>query len=335
MENQGIKQNTIESLNQDKLEIIESTPSPDKIEKEIEIISNKKNQQEDNILSTMNGVEEIRKTLGLGPNNDSIPSVEINKNNIVKLKDKRRELEDKLSEILKHDVSEKYKNFIDQVKDSKIDWASSEELARRLKLKGLGDEDILQVKEWLINNTRDIKTVVLPINKYNELSIVLSEMTGEKIGEAEGFYSQGGRKDLPEEGKNTIFMKEKTIPSIGNIPEKKFIDEKTLSHEFGHATQDGLLETEQFSGEWNPKFKEDAPDKEYVGQIVETDTRLRSMFNNLGNTFDPKKEVFGKKQLEILRQKQSDNLLDKDTKDLLDHYDDIELVKMANRMPAI
>lgn len=59
------------------------------------------------------------------------------------------------------------------------------------------------------------------------------------------------------------------------------------------------------------------------------------MFNNLGLSFDPEKEVFGRKHLEILREKQKNGLLDKDTKDLLDHYDDIELVKLANRMPAI
>lgn len=334
MESPEIKQDNIENSNQQTIEAVKDVDSPDKIKEELEVISLTENKQEEAIVATTQRVEEIRKELDL-PGVVDIPSIEYNKKKIIELRTKKIELENKLSEILKHDVSEKYKDIIDQLKNSKIDWANSEEFKRRLKLKGLDENDVLQVKEWLINNARGTKTIVLPINKYNELKSVISEMTREIVEDAEGFYSPGGREDLPEEGKNAIFMKEKVIPSFADIPEKRFIDEKTLSHELGHATQDGLLEAEQFSNEWNPKFKDNAPDKEYVGQIVETDTRIRSMLNSLSDSLNPEKEVFGKKHLEILREKQKNNLLDKDTKDLLEHYNDIELVKMANRMLAI
>ncbi len=334
MESQEIKKNNIENLNQQTIEVVEDIDSPNEIKEELEVISLIQNKQEETIVATIQRVEEIRKELGL-PGATDISSIEYNKKKIIELKTKKIELENKLSEILKHDVSKKYKDIIEQVKNSKIDWVNSEELKRRLKLKGLDENDVLQVKEWLINNTMGVNTKVLPIDKYDELKSVITEITGEVVEDAEGFYSPGGREDLPEYGRNTIFMKEKVIPTFTDIPEKRYIDEKILSHELGHATQDGLLEAEQFSNEWNPKFKEKAPDKEYVGQIVETDTRIRSMFNNLKDSLDPEKEVFGKKHLEILREKQKNNLLDEDTKDLLEHYDDIELVKMANRMPAI
>lgn len=336
MEKQETTQNNIEvkNINQEQFEAVPVFKNEIQLKEELEIISNKTAEEQESILSTTKKVEEIRTELGLVGDTD-IPSLEYNKKNIIELQNKKIDLENKLSAILKHDVSEKYEDVIDQAKKAKIDWANSEEFGRRLKLKGLDDSDVSQVREWLVNNANETKTVVLPITKFNELKSVLGEMTGEQINDAEGFYAQGGIQDLPEEGKNTIFMKEKVIPPIGNIPEKKFINEKTLSHELGHATQDGLLEAEQFSDVWKPKFKEDAPDKEYVGQIQETDTRIRSMFNNLRDTLNPEKEVFGKKHLEILREKQRNGLLDKDTKDLLDHYDDGELIKISNRMPAI
>ncbi|ETB63935.1 TPA: hypothetical protein DIC38_01615 [Candidatus Nomurabacteria bacterium] len=340
MEEIEIQKNNKENLiNVEKEPTSISLSDSNQLESEIKDISNKINTNEETIITTTQRVGDIRSELGL-TGEIIIPSVDFNKNKIIRLENKKQELETRLSEILKSDVSGDYKDIIEKTKQSKIDWANSPELERRLRLKGATEEDILNIKEWLINNTNNVKTVILPREKYEELKSVISEMTNEtEVLDGAGFYSPGGRDDLPEEAKNSVFMKENIVPPLrvqdGMISERKYIDEKTLSHELGHAAQDGLLQAEEFSGTWNPKFKDGAPDREYVGQIQETDTRIRSMFNSLGFSFDPEKEVFGRKHLEILREKQKNGLLDKDTKDLLDHYDDIELVKLANRMPAI
>jgi len=313
--------------------------TPEQINNEINNLSNKISENEEKISVTTNKVNEIRHDLRLEGEEKDIPSIGFNQKNIVSLKEKKIILENKLSEILKSDVSSKYTETINQVKQSKIDWANSPDLSRRLKLKGLDEDDVRQVKEWLINNAANAKTFVLPSDKYKEAVEVLSEITNdESIKQGSAFYAPGGRDDIPENLKNSVFIPEKpTAPPIPGVEYKaeSSIDKEQLSHELGHATQDGLLDAEQFKDGWNPKFKDNAPDKKYVGQIQETDTRIRSMFNILGDLFNPEKEVFGKKHINILKDKLSNGTLGEDTKDLLNHYSDVEIIKMANRMPAI
>lgn len=341
MEEIKTQENILEKNTSTKVETIVAKPlDQNQINIEIENSINQIIKNQETIIDTTEKVNNIRHEIGAVGEENNIPSLEFNKKEITKLELRKAELEKKLLEILKSNISEDYKDIIGVIKQSKIDWANSRELERRLKLKGADNDDILNIKEWLINNVNNVKTFILPKDKYEELKSVIYEMTDEKnVLDGEGFYSPGGRDDLPEEAKNSIFMKENTVPPMrtidGVIPERKYVDKKTFSHELGHATQDGLLEAEEFSNTWSPKFKESAPDKEYVGQIQETDTRIRSMFNTLGDSLNIENEIFGKKHLEILRDKLSKGMLDKDTKDLLEHYDDGEIIKMANRMPAI
>ncbi len=311
----------------------------EEIGKELNQIPEEINKENKAISNTTENVNNIRQELGLTGEENNIPSIESNKNKIISLTEKKVQLEEKLNEILKADNSLKYEETISQIKKSKIEWANSDELARRLKLKGLEDSDILDVREWLINNATNAKVFILPREKFKEAVGVLNEMMDDdSIHQGQAFYLEGGNKDIPENFTNAVYMKEKApmppMPGQESI-EGSTINVETLNHELGHATQDGLLNAEQFKNTWNPKFKEDAPDKEYVGLQVETDTRVRLMFNSLSDYFDPSKEVFGKKQLAILREKQKNGTLAKDIKDLLEHYDDIELVKIANRTPAI
>jgi hypothetical protein len=311
----------------------------EEIGKELNQIPEEVNRENNIIYTTTENVNNTRHELGLIGEENNIPSIESNKNKIISLGDKKVQLEKKLTEILKSDNSLKYEETINQIKKSKIEWANSNELARRLKLKGLEDGDILGVREWLINNATNAKVFILPRDKFKEVVGVLHEMTGEdSINQGSAFYLDGGNKDVPENFTNSVYMKEKIpippMPGQESV-EGSAINVETLNHELGHATQDGLLDAEQFKNTWNPKFKEGAPDKEYVGSQVETDTRVRLMFNSLSDSFDPSKEVFGKKQLEVLREKQKEGTLTKGVKDLLEHYDDIELVKIANRTPAI
>jgi hypothetical protein len=247
-------------------------------------------------------------------------------------------LEKKLQELLTSDVSEKYQDIITQVRQSKINWAKSDELARRLKLKGATDEDVVQVKNWLIDNTSNAKTFILSPDKFKEVINVLHELTGEEnIKKASAFHVPGGRADIPEYVKSSVVIKENLVPLPLPGQETTLTDRiniNELHHEFGHVAQDGLLDSELYQN-WKPVFKEGAPDREYVGLINETDTRIRSMYRDLGEAFDPQKEVFGKKHLEVLKAKLTKGQTNEDTKDLFEHYDDIAIIKMANRMPAI
>lgn len=304
-------------------------------EKEISKVDQEINKQKEIILDVEYKVGDIRKNLGLHGDVE-IPSIENNKNKIFSLEEKKILLEKKLKEVLSHDVSKNYENAINEVKKTKIDWANSSELVRRLKLKGATDEDVEQIKNWLINNTNEAKTVILPPEKFSEAVEILKEMTQQgDLEQASGFHIPGEAKNVPEEIQSSIFLKEKNTPSLlGYKQSEKKIDTEILHHEMGHVAQDGLLNSELYN-DFNPKFKETAQDKEYIGNINETDTRIRAMFRNLGSDFNPEKEVFGKKQLQILREKLERRELTQDVKDLLDHYDDITLVKMANRLPAI
>ncbi len=306
--------------------------------KELENTNLEITRHQDVVSNTIKEINLIRVDLGLSGEKTDIPSIESDKKQIVQLENKKIQLEKKLQELLKFDVSEKYKDIIDKVKKSKIDWAHSDELARRLKLRGATGEDVVQVKNWLINNTNNAKTFILPSDTFKNVVDVLREMTGEDgLQEGQAFHVSGGRTDVPEYITSSVFMKE--TPAKPPIPGQEYrpaetIDTNVLQHEVGHVAQDGLLDSELY-GDWKPTFKEGAPDKEYVGLIYETDTRIRSMFRDLGETFDPKKEVFGKKHLEILRDKLTKGQLDQDTKDLFSHYDDATIMKFANRLPAI
>lgn len=324
-------------------EIIINTPevkpaTTHSIESDIAEIDLGIKKQDEVITGTTMKVNDIRYEMGLLGEESDIPSIRFNIENKSKLENRKKILEDKLQELLKSDVSEKYTDVINEIKNSKIDWAQSEELSRRLKLKGATDEDVLQVKNWLIDNTSNAKTFILPPDKFKEVVSVLHEMTGEEnIREGSAFHVPGGRTDIPEYVKSSVIIKEKLpLPPFPGQETKSTdrIDVNELHHEFGHVAQDGLLDSELYQ-DWKPVFKEGAPDKDYVGLINETDTRVRSMYRDLGETFDPQKEVFGKKHLGILRDKLAKGQLNNDTKDLFEHYDDITIMKMANRMPAI
>lgn len=291
------------------------------------------------ITETTIKVNQIRQELGLMGEENNIPSVEVNKKREQALQNKRQLLDKKLSELLKFDQSKEHEELIEKVKQSKIDWANSDELARRLKLKGANEEDVTQIKEWLINNTIGAKTFVLEPTKLKEVASVLQEMSGEKnILDGRAFHIPGGRDDIPEYIKNAVVLPENISrpPLSGEeiSPSKMTINENDLQHEFGHVAQDGLLESELYK-DWNPAFKPDAPNREYVGLINETDTRVRSMFRELAETFNPSQQTFGQEQLDILKDKLQKGLLTQDTKDLLDHYDDKTLIDFANNLPAI
>jgi hypothetical protein len=293
-------------------------------------------RQEEIIVETTKKVEDLRRELGMQPG-EAIPSIEGNIQKAKLLEEERAELENRLNTILLADVSDKYANTIRGVKESKIDWANSDELGRRLKLKGATDEDVAQVREWLIGNATNAKTFVLPHDKFRDAVEVLNQMSGEDtLTQGEAFHVPGGRTDIPEHIKSSVFIQEKSArpPVPGQEAPQPTVDSAILHHEYGHVTQDGLLQSELYK-DYDPIIKDGAPDPEYIGSINETDTRIRSMYNDLSDSFNPRNEVFGTHHLEMLKKKRESGNLSNDTKDLLDHYDDATLIELANTMPAI
>ncbi|MEI6843484.1 MAG: hypothetical protein WCK48_03195 [bacterium] len=336
---------TIENNKEEIVEIPvtpETAPSVSEISVREQIMSkldkvkNDEQRQGEIITDTSQKVEDLRRGLGMDTGSE-IPSIEGNKQKVRLLEEERIELEKQLKTVLSADVSENYADVIKEVKESKIDWANSEELGRRLKLKGATDEDVTQVREWLVGNATNAKTFVLPSSKFSEVVDVLNQMTGEdNLKQGEAFHVPGGRTDVPEHIKSSVFMQEKPAlpPLPGQEISKPTIDSGILHHEYGHVTQDGLLQSELYK-DYNPKIKEGAPDAAYVGDITETDTRIRSIFNNLKDVFDPKKEKFTETQLSLLKKKRDSGTLSRDVIDLLDHYDDEQIIELANTMPAI
>jgi hypothetical protein len=215
------------------------------------------------------------------------------------------------------------------------------------------EEQLVSVKEQLRKNITDGDVKILDSKNYNELATTLSEYgDGPGVSRADieasmGMHIDKSTSEVPEAVKGSVFIKEQKIMKSPPLPQLKNHSAPTvspeekeakrinelLSHEIGHQGIEELHDTHYHN--IKTKTKINAPDPEYVGSFKETDARLRSMFNSLDEVFDPEKEVFGKKQLLLLREKAARGQLNQDTKDLLDHYDDIDLVKMANRFPAL
>lgn len=318
---------------------VEEPDSQDVIQKEIKDIEHDIGARASLLKETQDTLRSMSADLGVDGSTLDSPVIHAYTHDISVLESKRVALEQKLNELLSSDVSEKYKDLIEDVRQSKIDWAHSEELARRLKLKGATNEDVQQVRDWLVDNAREAKTFVLPSAIFHDVVLVLREMTGhENVEEASAFHVSGGMGNVPDHIKNSIFLRESPpipIPSqaeasLGENP--RIITE--LHHEFGHVTQDGLLESELYS-DWNPVFKEGAPDPEYMGLIHETDTRIRSMFRDISELFDPRTDEFGEKEIQTLKEKLRQGTLSRDTIDLISHYDDSVLIDLARNMPAI
>src|SRR3989344_8173068 len=298
--------------------------TPESLSVELAIANSEINQQEGIITNTADKVNEIRHGLGLEGEITDIPSVDLNKQKVNELTQRKAELEKRLGEVLKSDVSEKYEDVIEEVRKSKIDWAHSEELARRLKLKGATDEEVSQIRDWLVANATGAKTFVLPPSKFVQLKEILHEMTGEEnIKEGDAFHVPGGRTDIPENIKSSVVLEEKPpLPPVpGKEKPKETINENQLHHEFSHVTEDGVLNSGLYT-DWKAKTKEGAADPEYVGSIQETDVRVRAMFRDMEGLFDPHKERFNANHLAMLREKLGKGEVSNDTRELLSHYDD-------------
>lgn len=296
------------------------------------------------------GIVKIRQELGLPALTQPIPAVEQIKNEQEKQAKQKAELEKKLQEIISQNLADEYRGVIEEVRNAKIDWAQSPELARRLTERGASAEEVAQVKEWLVTNAQGLKVFVLPPALFREAVEVLHEMAAgqSNLHEAAAFHI-GERGDVPESVRNSVVVSQKIRPPMLPIPGRAVsaasqsgegktglpeLNKADLVHEMGHGTENGLLDSGLYH-DWKAPVKEGAPDPEYIGLIQETDVRIRSMFNDLADIFDPAKQRFDENTLALLKKRREEGKLEKNTLDLLRHYDDRDIIDLANYLPAI
>ncbi len=314
---------------------------------ELEIDKNK-----NTIDTTVGGVDRLRKVLNLPGEENNIPSIKPNEKKIEELGSRRSMLKQKLSEIVhENNVAHKYSEDLISIAEEKIDWVNSDEFARRLRLTGASDEKIAEAKSMILENINSGQPIILPGEKFKELTDIVAELSGsDYVKLAEGFHvDKEGEVGVPKYLDHSIILQEKTKvvpPPLPPLPGNKlvssedktkergktdYVETTTMSHEMGHLAQDGLLRGEHYKN-INLQTKENSPDPEYVGDVVETDTRIRSMFRELGHVFDPKKEKLTQEHLDLLRKRSTQA---QDVKNLFDHYDDETIIKLANELPAI
>ena len=216
---------------------------------------------------------------------------------------------------------------------------ASPEFARRIKLTGASEEDLEQIRAWIVANLTNGEVHIFQEEDLTAIKGKLVEYSKLESGEEEvrfergrAFYVNGNSKHLPARVLNNVYVPETTFEP--KVYPAGASTEGLLSHEMGHQAQDGLLESELYR-DWKPKIKDGAPDAEYIGNIIETDTRIRALFREIRDAYDPTKEPFGEAQLALIRDKRKQGLLERDTVDLLDHYDDAELIRIANFLPAL
>ncbi len=300
----------------------------------LEVISGDIKTREAAIVNTAARVNEIRHSLGLESEETDIPSVVLNRKSISELKGRQRELENQLKYLLSFDRSADFIDYINEVKNSKIDWSNSPEFERRLKAKGVSDEDIKNIKVWLRENVVNTKTFLLPPNRYLDALYILKEMSvvsnSNTTNMPYGFYVNQAPQDSGI--KNSVILP--LVPSMAPGYEGVFgVDPTDLHHELGHAADGGILN--HVYKDTKLPVRPDLPASDYIGQTIETDTRIRSMFRDLDGLFDPHSEKFNQTHLEELKERSKEGSISTDTYDLLEHYDDDQLIEIANTMPAI
>lgn len=236
-----------------------------------------------------------------------------------------------------------YISVFDQFKKAKIEWIRSLEFVKRLTFLEFTPEDIEEIQDIVIHKLNHVGIIVLPASQFDKLARAIHAITTlngldrlsivDNRGKVnmQAFFSSdiAGMPGL----KNQIVLKEL---------KRKQVEEVTVMHELGHAGFRGVFDDESRGrsaklAEILPKPKKDARDLEYIHTPVEVDARIQSMFNDLGKSFDPQKDEFGEAQLKLLKEERElDELnLNQDTKDLLDTYEDEDIIKLANKMPAI
>ncbi len=255
--------------------------------------------------------------------------------------ERQKALELQIEGILDKNVDSKYEQLIVDVRAEKLAWVNSAEFARRIKLTGADDADVVQIQDWVRGNLESGKVHVLEPDDMGLLKAAMGEYARSagvpnSVEQGEAFNVSDSLEGAPESVLGAVFVPDTSVSERPGFTIGGPKTEQLLRHELGHQAQDGVLESELYK-DWAPRFKEGARDPEYIGLLRETDTRVRSMFTVLGDSFNPQTTAFGPAQIEQLQQMRAERRLSNDTDvtDLLDHYDDAELMHLANTLPAI
>jgi len=242
-------------------------------------------------------------------------------------------IEREVQPVLTSSTTPHHQELVQDVRQSKLDWIQSEAFAQRLQTWGATIEDVEKIRDQLAQNAMDGNAYILSPDKFKQTINILQKTTGEKnIKEASAFHDSDN---------HSIFLQERIISPRPPLPGQTTpqtptpqVDATELNHEYGHLVAGDIWKGPLFRN-WKPRFKAGTPDSTYVGLIHETDTRIRSMFRDVREFFDPTSDKFDLKHLMIVKKLRGQGQVSKDTKDLLEHYDDDFLIELANTMPAI
>lgn len=250
----------------------------------------------------------------------------------------KQQLEHRVYRLLSGDLDgDRYDSMFLQYMSAKIEWVMSSEFRRRCARFKLDDKDISILQEMVCNHLSGAQVFILPPDNFDELARIfeivdvlngvdrLSLVDGGQVT-TEAFFRRKSKSTNFPDLQNSIFFKS---DKDGNV------SRDTISHELGHV---GFRAMESFpKGELFdlPEPKKNSPDPEYINRWAETDTRVRAMFNDLHDVFDPQTQTFGIEQLNILKEKFKSGKLNQDTVDLLEHYSDEDIIELANTAPAI
>lgn len=247
------------------------------------------------------------------------------------------EIEGRLSEILSRETTERYKGEISAIKNEKIAWVQSDAFGKRILQRGASEEDLAQVRQWLLTNIETTKVHLLPSEEYTDFVKGLAEharISGspeDSVLVSEGLHTSLN-PGCPPSMRESVMILDKARPPMEDFGKR--LSTNILRHELGHAMQDGLLESELYA-DVVPKTKEGAPDPTYIGTLVEIDVRIRAMYSDLGEAYDPTAGPLTLEHLNALKKIKSSGKLSHDSLDLLAHVDDDEIVRLANILPAI
>lgn len=255
----------------------------------------------------------------------------------------QQQLEHRVQRLLSGNLNgAEYKSVFDQLMWAKIEWVMSQEFRRRCKRFNLTDEDISILREMIRNNLTDAQVFILPPENFDELVRVLEEIN--KLNGLNRLSSIDSDGQLTTEA--FFVHKTKSFPALNNHMVFKAgqdgqVRPDIVSHELGHVGFSAIKEfkkgqtDEPNLARFLPNTKLNSPSSEYVGTWIETDTRVRAMFNDLVGFLDPAKESFKMSHLLILKFKRIIGTLSYDVVDLLDHYSDEDIIELANTAPAI
>ena len=247
-------------------------------------------------------------------------------------------LEREIEQLLDKNLDAEYEPLVTRIREEKVSWITSDAFAERLRRVGAEEEDVEQIKECVLINLSEGKVHVFAHpdlvslrSKVMEYFKISSGGEDAPLERGRAFHISGATEHMPSVMLNNVYVHESVFDPNVYPPDNE--TETILRHEIGHQIEDGVLASELYQN-WSPRLKENSRDPEYFGNICEVDVRVRAMFSALKDSYTPT-DSFGVEQLEELHALHKARRLEPEIAGLLEHYDDEELIRIANLLPAI